>query len=395
MTSTLPRPGLARVARSMAALEIVRDEAGFRALEPFWDALVEQMATRSPFLRWDWISLWWEECRPKDARLAIGVLRDKEGVPMAIAPLMLAREPDHARRHLVALGFLAGFGEAHGERLDLIIPAGREAELAPRLCAVFKMLRHECDVVRLNHLPLESPGYPHLFAALKAGYKHAGVMNRHACRFTRLPATWEEYEARHSGTWRNQLRRRRRAFHESPAGGRTSLTGEHLSSTEAMRRLGELHAMNWPEDVSTFLTPASWRFHRRLAERWLPQQRAIMPLLESGGEVIAAIYGFIERDEFFQYQMGWSPACSRLSPGRLVIRACIEASIQRGLRVHDMLPSDYEYKRQWCPDVRWLVDLEGCNATSWRASAFHALRRLRRLFSPPQSGLRPKEENAS
>jgi CelD/BcsL family acetyltransferase involved in cellulose biosynthesis len=307
---------------------------------------------------------------------------------------MLAREPDHARRHLVTLGFLAGFGHAHAERLDLIIPSGREDELAPRLCAIFKMLRHECDVVRLNHLPQESPNYPHLHAALKAGYRHAGVMNRHACRISRLPATWAEYEARHSSNWRNQLRRRSRAFFES-GDSRASLAGDHIPGAEAMRRLGELHAMNWPEHISTFLTPVSWRFHCRLAERWLPQQRAIMPLLESGGEVIAAIYGFIERDEFFQYQMGWSPAYSRLSPGRLVIRACIEATIRRGLSVHDMLPSDYEYKRQWCHDVRWLVDLEGCNATSWRATAFHALRTFRRLFPRPTHGHPPQEASAS
>ena len=75
--------------RGVLTLDIVRDEAGFHALQPFWDSLVDQMATRSPFLRWDWLSLWWEECR-REAKLVIAVLRDAEGVPHAIAPLMLA-----------------------------------------------------------------------------------------------------------------------------------------------------------------------------------------------------------------------------------------------------------------------------------------------------------------
>jgi|GEM_PF-1809843 len=149
-------------------LDIIRDQDGFYALEPFWDTLVDQMAIRSPFVRWDWMRLWWEECGA-GAQLALAVLRDVEGIPQAIAPLMLARENDRARRHLVTLAFLGGFGPAHGERLDFIVPAGHEDELTPQLCRVFTLLRDECDLVRLSFLPQESPNTPHIFAALEGG----------------------------------------------------------------------------------------------------------------------------------------------------------------------------------------------------------------------------------
>lgn len=362
--------------RGVLTLEIVRDEAGFLALQPFWDVLVEKMATRSPFVRWDWMSLWWEECR-KEARLAIGVLRDAAGVPQAIAPLMLASEPDSVRKHLVTLAFLAGFGEAHGERLDLIVPAGQEDELTPQLCGVFKLLMPECDNVRLNHLPEESPNRPHLLAALQESFSHAGVLNRQIGRYINLPASWEEYEARHSSKWRNLLRRCRRAFTAEHAGA-ASHAGERMTVDDTMKEFRVLHAMQWAEGVSSFTTKASWRFHQRLAARWLPQQRAWMPILEADGKLVAALYGFVEREEFFQYQSGWERALAKISPGKLVIRWTVDCCIQRGLRVFDMLPSDYEYKRQWCDGERWLLDLEGFNPTSWRSRAFTALRTVRR-----------------
>ncbi|MCF7789174.1 MAG: GNAT family N-acetyltransferase [Prosthecobacter sp.] len=362
--------------RGVLTLDIVRDEAGFHALQPFWDTLVEQMATRSPFVRWDWMSLWWEECR-KEARLVIGVLRDAEGMPQAIAPLMLASEPDSVRKHLVTLTFLAGFGEAHGERLDLIVPAGREDELTPQLCRVFKLLQPECDNVRLNHLPEESPNKPHLLAVLEEAFCHAGVLNRHAGRFIHLPASWEDYEARHSSKWRNLLRRGLRSFTAEHAGKATH-AGERMSIAEAMKEFRVLHGMQWEEGVSSFTTEASWRFHQRLAARWLPQQRAWMPLLEADGKLIAALYGFVEREQFFHYQSGWERSLAKISPGKLVIRWSIECCIQRGLRVYDMLSSDYEYKRQWCDGARWLLDLEAFNPASWRGTAFRTLRALRR-----------------
>lgn len=360
-------------------MKVVRDEAGFFALEPFWDALVNQMATRSPFLRWDWVSLWWQTCRKEGSSVVIAVLQDEEGVPHAIAPLMLAREDDRARHHLTALTFLAGFGPAHGERLDFIVPAGSEDDLTPRLCRVFKLLRNECDVVRLNHLPEESPNTPHILAAMEESFIHAGILNRYACHYIRLPDTSESYDKRRTGAWRSKLRRRQKTFDGRHA-GTVSVAGERLSHEAGMRALHDLHAMQWPSEVSSFIRPASWRFHQCLAKKWLPQNRTILPLLEADGRPIAAMYGFVERDEFFQFQMGWDPAFARLSPGKLVMRWCIECSIKRGLSTHDMLPSEYEYKRQWCDSLRWLLDVEAFSPASWRAAAFHTLRTARRLF---------------
>lgn len=383
LLSTAPRSdetnAVSASPRGVLSLDIVREVDGFHALQPFWDALVEQMATRSPFMRWDWASLWWEECR-NEARLVIAVLRDAEGVPQAIAPLMLASEADPVRKHLVTLTFLAGFGEAHGERLDLIVPAGQEDELTPQLCRVFKLLQRECDNVRLNHLPEESPNRPHVLAALEEAFSHAGVLNRNICRFINLPAAWEDYEVRHGSKWRNSMRRSWKTFEAEHAGIATQ-GGERTNIAETMKEFRVLHAMQWAEGVSSFTTEASWRFHQRLAARWLPQQRAWMPMLEADGKMVAALYGFVEREQFFHFQSGWERSLAKLSPGKLVIRWTVDCCIQRGLRVMDMLPSDYEYKRQWCDGVRWLLDLEAFNRASWRATAFRALRTLRRWLS--------------
>ncbi len=373
MTCTLPKPR-----RAALTLDLVRDEAGFLALEPFWDALVDQMAIRSPFVRWDWMRLWWEECGV-GAQLALSVLRDAEGIPQAIAPLMLAREDDRARRHLVTLGFLGGFGPAHGERLDFIVPAGREDELAPLLCRAFTLLRDECDLVRLNFLPQESPNTPHIFVALEEHFIRAGVLNRNACRCITLPSTWEEVEARHSANWRGTQRRKWRTF-TTEHDGIITRAGDRVPHAQAFDELCRLHAVNFPPGVSTFATPVAERLHRRIASVWLPKGRAIMPLLESRGRIIAAIYGFIERGEFFQYQMGWDETLARISPGRLAVGACVMQAIRSGLSTFDMLPGEYEYKQQWSDSTRWLLDLEAHNSASLRATLFNTLRAARRRF---------------
>ena len=155
---------------------------------------------------------------------------------------------------------------------------------------------------------------------------------------------------------------------------------------DAMNELRVLHAMQWPYGISSFTTEASWRFHQRLAALWLPQQRTLMPMLEVEGRVVAVLYGFVERDEFFQFQTGWERSMAKVSPGRLVIRWGIDCCIRRGLRVYDLLPSDYEYKRQWADAARWLLDLEAFNPASLRATVFDTLRTLRRWFPRRKEG---------
>ena len=79
--------------------------------------------------------------------------------------------------------------------------------------------------------------------------------------------------------------------------------------------------------------------------------------------------------------MGWDESLARLSPGRMAVRWSIINAIGLGLHTYDMLPGEYEYKRQWCDATRWLLDLEAANPTSWRATIFHTLRAVRRWLA--------------
>lgn len=359
--------------------ELVRDEPGFLALGRYWDSLLEQSSTCSPFLRWDWMRLWWQECRGQ-ARLAVGVASDSEGKPLAIAPLMLSHESEPIRKHLTTLGFLCGYGPAHAERLDFIVPAGREAELTPVLCEAFHTLCLECDLVRLNSLPEESPNVPHILAALERHFVRAGVLNRTACRCISVPHTWEEVEARLSANWRGTLRRNQRGFERLK--GSTVTSGSSVLHARAFEELVRLHARKFPNGVSTFITRAAGVFHQQLAERWLPAGRAQLFLLQVEGRTVASLYGFIERDEFFYYQLGWDPALAKVSPGKLALRWALQSCMQRGLKLFDLLPGEHDYKRRWSDGVRWLLDLEAYNPESWRASTFQMLRAVRRRLVP-------------
>ena len=361
-------------------LQIIRDEAAFLALKPYWDALLERSAVCSPFLRWDWMWLWWEEFRT-DFTLAVAVIVDAEQKPLAIAPLMLGQETSGMRKHLIHLGFLAGLGEVKGERMDFLVPMGRETELTPLLCRAFALLQPEWETVRLNKLPEESPNHPFIIEALNECSIGVNVVIRTECMCIRLAASWQDVESRLATKRKRELRRRWELLVSEQHADEQQTTAE-----EAEKRLDELaalHTQHYPEGVSSFITPRSWRFHRRLGLKWIPEGRALLPFIGIDSAMAGGLYGFVERGEFFFFQIGWDASLARYSLGHLTLRWAVQSCVARQMKLFDMLPGNYRYKSEWTGDSRFVIDLEAYQPESLRAALFRGFRYMKRQFRAP------------
>jgi CelD/BcsL family acetyltransferase involved in cellulose biosynthesis len=359
-------------------LEIIHDEAGFTALEPDWDRLLDASSTHSPFLSWDYVRLWWQACG-KDFKLCLGVVRDLAGIALGIAPFVIGADRGESRQHLRHLGFMNGLGEVQGERMDLLVPAGREAEITPLLASVISQSKHQWDVVRLNKVPDESANHPLLLAELHHAGVEACVLNHSACRYLDFSPTWDEFEKQVKGSFRSQIRRNWGRLLDDHGG--TVVTD--LSPEDAIHHFFRLHALNWPNGVSSFLQPTLRRLHEELIQKWLPSGRILMPFIMIDGEPVGSIYALCHQGEVLIYQLGWDRRYASISMGNLGVRATLDEAIQRGFQRVDFLPGEYRYKRDWSPHVRHVSDLECLHPWHPRALAFRTLRTAKRLFSKP------------
>lgn len=357
-------------------LEIVREEDEFLALEPCWDRLLDKSAIRTPFLRWDWVSLWWQQYRDR-FKLAVGVLRDGDHQPRGIAPFVIGRDFHGLRRHLRHLTFLGGMGEIMSEGMDLIVPAGLEPVYSPRLCQVIRELRREWDIAKLPMIAEESPNRGHLFEALQCAGCGANVLDRRPSRVVDLPPGWHEMEMRLSSNRRSFHRRKWKAWiHKS--GGTAVASQPGMMGEARFEQLLELHAMRWGSAESQFLCETTKRFHRALVSRWWPQGRIVMPSLDVDGRPAAMTYNFVDDGKFWYYQAGRDPKLNHLSLGKLALGWSIQVAIQMGLRQFDFLPGDNDIKSMWTDQVRYLEDFESFARTSFKAGLFRAVRAIKR-----------------
>lgn len=379
-------------------LDIITAESALISLEPVWDTLLDSSATHSPFLAWDYVVLWWQQFR-EEYQLRIGVVRDANSQIVGIAPFVIGRDRGESRQHLRHLGFMNGLGNVQGERMDVLVTAGREAEITPLLVSVISRTSGSWDVVRLNKVPEESPNFPLLQAELKKAGTSAGVLNQSPCRCFDLPAAWEEFEKTKTGNFRRNIRRHWGHLQERHA---VEVKAELETPEAAATHFFRLHAMHWPDGVSSFLATPSRRMHEALIRKWLPTGQVLMPFVVVNGQPAGAIYALCRRGEVFIYQLGWDKEYATCSMGNMSVRVCVQEAIHRGLQVCDFLPGEYRYKREWSSRIRTVSDLECFHRWQPRSLAFRVLRALKRRLDkkkadaaqPGATSTEPEAESA-
>jgi CelD/BcsL family acetyltransferase involved in cellulose biosynthesis len=353
------------VIRPLAAEEpepsvaLVEDAAGFDALEPEWNALVER-SDASVFQTFEWLRTWWrhfgEPARRR--RLHLVTIRGREGL-RAIAPLFVER----SGLGPLALRRLLFVGHRDSDFLDVIAARGAEADAAERVARALAA-RPAFDVVELEETSDRSATGPRLHEAFaRMGWDSRRTPDS-PCPRTALHPTWDETLARLSLEGRREVRRRLR-----------NLQKEHRTELEVvppgpevgpgMREFIEMHQERWARDAywGAFADPGQAAFHCEVAERLSRRGWLFLAFLRIDGRRTTVNYGFSFRDSIAIYLTGAravDDALARHSPGRMVHALSMQHAIERRLPVYDFMRGTERYK----------YELGGVDVPSWRIVAY-------------------------
>jgi CelD/BcsL family acetyltransferase involved in cellulose biosynthesis len=130
-------------------------------------------------------------------------------------------------------------------------------------------------------------------------------------------------------------------------------------------RMGGMRIESAPIDVLFVLHERRWRsrqerglfadrqvqaFHREVVAQLGDHVRCLQ--LVVAGEPAAAIYGFVVRQWWAAYAMGFDPRFAALSPAALLLADFIQRAEAAGARSVDVLRGDEPYKQRWGAQLR-------------------------------------------
>ncbi len=328
-------------------------ENEFRALEEEWNLLLQNSASNTIFLTWEWMHTWWKYYGSGKSLFIITV-RDEEGRLVGLAPLCIKKVGFHGLASLKTLAFL-GTDEVCSDYLDFITAPEKSEEV---LKAVFDCLgAHSSlwDCILLSDMPETSGTLDFILNAPGSGNF---VTEVNECPYIALPDTYESYLQGLGKNTRYNLGRRTKAL-DSRFKAKFSVHDGPDDIENALEGLFELHGKRREMigKEGRFLLKNLMSFHREVSRILTKGGISRIYSLGSGRETVAMLYGFRYSNRFFYYQSGMDPEYEKQSVGMVLMGHCIRDSILGGLNEFDFLRGNEAYKSKWTKTSRKTVDI--------------------------------------
>jgi CelD/BcsL family acetyltransferase involved in cellulose biosynthesis len=356
----------------MIDLEIVHRRDEFAALRDDWNRVLDQSASKTIFLRWEWMFHWWIAFGTSADDLYICIAR-QNGCVVGIAPLFIAKSPILGIR---TISFL-GSNIVGSDSLDIISDQQYGSEVASALLD-FIINHHSAawDVMRLESILRKS-----LTVDLLEKYRnHGNIMEKcqgTPCPFVELKIPWDAIFASFSPKLRSTISRNLKILRNQYKGRFVSIP-EGSNVRDHWRRFVQLNFMRFKEKKlrSPFIYDDFNRFHEQVLSDLHKEGMATICFLEIDRQLVAGIYVFVYDNKYYFYQSGYDPDWGHLSPGSLLIHHCIKAAHDNGCEEFDFLRGTEKYKYRWTRNVHEHINVN-IYRNNWRGRQRLALKKIK------------------
>jgi CelD/BcsL family acetyltransferase involved in cellulose biosynthesis len=361
MAMTLANPPAAQL-----ITEVVRDIHQWDQLREQWQRLHVTAAAAAP-LDFDWLRAWWDIYgRAYASRLFILIARRQDELVAAL-PLYVRKASKGGGMRTLAF---IGTGEREREELcpdylDVLCAPGDEDAAHALLESLVEEHWHCFDRLELSDVGSDARAAN--WARRCLAQRELEIVPRGACPVAELTGGFEAYLARLSA---NQRQHSRRLLRQAAAAGLRLEVATPQTFETFFHELVDLHQNRWiaAGQPGCFSAPRFTAFHRRLAQQWVGEGKALLTRLRHGEQTLAVKYGFIHDHRYAFYQSGVAADGDEAikSPGNISFLMLMEHLAQRGITELDFLRGDSAYKQRLATTNRPLLQVRWVRWT-WRS----------------------------
>lgn len=313
-------------------VDLMEDPEVFRGLSDSWEELWGNSAAKVPFLRPNWMKIWWEH-HGRDRRLQLmGVWDDGERL-VGLAPLCArASSP----------GYLEWVGgEDLCDFLDFLIWKGMEGLVLDALDRSLRGVTGREGALVLHSVREDSSTLAEVNPMLQEGWD-VEINLEDSSPWVGLPGGWEAFLDSLNGKARHELRRKLWKIQREL--GPEFLVLERAQEWEgAMEHFFRLHRLSQVEKAK-FMTPEKEGFFRDVGRAFFEEGSLRVTWLEVKGEPIASALSFVYGDTWGLYNSGYDPRYREFSPGIVLVARTIQRAMDEGLKSYDFLRGRERYK---------------------------------------------------
>ena len=315
-------------------LELIQSKSELSSLESEWNPLLSQSANHLPFLRYEYLSSWWDSGGGgewSDGSLAVITWRGSDSTLQGIAPLFQVNN---------RLLFLGSFEIS--DYLDFISPPELLSKFIYNLFDFLKTKYTNWEILDLYNLPDKSPSIPLLInAADKADWQITQEILQPAPSVL-LPNSWEEYLNSLDDRYRQEIERKIRKADNYFLPVDWYITDKNQDLEQELDDFLVLMSNNHAK--AAFLTD-KMKSHLKKSAREAHDAGWLQLAFLTVGDLKAAGYlNFDFNGRIWVYNSGINSIFENISPGWVLLSKLIHWSIQAGKTELDFMRGDEPYK---------------------------------------------------
>ena len=320
-------------------LSVIRTLTDMEALKEEWNGLLFSSASHVPFLRNEYLSVWWRGMGGGEwegGELFVITGRDPSGELVGIAPLfsVINREGTPA---LMLLGSIE-----ISDYLDLIVRPGCLDEFAMELLVYLEKHFLSPPVLDLYNLLEGSTSLLSLeTAASRTGWRYS-LEPLQKCPYIPLPGDWETYLAGIDKKQRHEIRRKMRRAEEYSQPVRCYMVEDQFMLDAEIEDFFQLMARD--VEKKAFLTPAMRVQMKDIIRMAFNHGWLQLSFIEVGGKKAAAYLNLDYDNQIWVYNSGYDPDYREISPGWVLLAYLIKQANEKGRRIFDFLRGNEDYK---------------------------------------------------
>lgn len=327
---------------------VIGSDDDWQKLAPQWNALLDESASASVFLTWEWLSAWAECCLAENRRLFIVTFHEKDTL-LGIAPFHINCNKTGIFT-VREIRFL-GAPEAGSDYLDVFSRRGREKDVTD---ALYDFLMGEgkqaWDVMRLQDIPADALFLLHFLKRIQAEGKFAEIAYSSYCPVANLRGAEDGFPLNIS------LRRKKRFKQELGILSRETnvehavIKGNRTDGFEEFFRLYEEKSGRPGKNLRSILQCFSGRCNGDSPIK--------IDLLSVNGQAVAGLLHLQYKNTIAIYLMAVDKEFNpKISLGNLLVGKCIKNSIDEGYEAYDFLKGEESYKFHWSTEGRSTMQL--------------------------------------
>jgi CelD/BcsL family acetyltransferase involved in cellulose biosynthesis len=310
-------------------------------LENEWNALLDESVTHVPFLRHEYLRIWWQQRGGGEwpnAELALVTARQGERL-VGIAPLFRAVNRQ-GQKSLLLLGSIE-----ISDYLDLIVrPADLDAFLAGLLPFLAGSDLGDWEVLDFYNLLDSSPTLSALGRAADVmGWNCQSDKLQHS-PYIRLTGDWDTYLAGIDKKQRHEIRRKMRRVEESGAEVKWTVTHDPASLEADIHTFIDLMRQDPEKDAFFARSETMLTTMIETTRCAFDRDCLLLAFLEINGKKVAGYFCFDYLNRIWVYNSGIDRGAIEFSPGWVLLGYLLQWANEQKRSEFDFMRGDEDYK---------------------------------------------------